>query len=66
MILSGLKAPDPKVDGGQVREILTVARRTCSPPRCTEAPYPRLSVQPAERGKPAALSVSVLDRVAQA
>jgi hypothetical protein len=49
-----------------VREILTVARRTCRFPRCTEAPYPRLLVQPAERGKPDALSASDPDRVAQA
>jgi hypothetical protein len=41
-----------------VREVLTVARRTCSTPRCTEAPYSRLWVQPADRGKPDARSAS--------
>jgi hypothetical protein len=41
-----------------VWEILTVAHRTCSILRCTEVPYARLLVQPAERGKPVALSAS--------
>ena len=42
-----------------MREMLTVARRTWSLPRCTEAPYPRLWVHPAERGKPDTLSARV-------
>jgi hypothetical protein len=36
--LSGLVAPDPNWEGDQVRWVLTVCRRTCGIPRCTEAP----------------------------
>jgi hypothetical protein len=36
--LKRLKGSRPKRGGEQVRGILTVARRTCSLPRCTEAP----------------------------
>jgi hypothetical protein len=64
--LKRLSGSRPKRDGRQVREMLTVARRPWSPPRCTEAPYPRLWVQLAERGKPDTLSASSADRVAQA
>jgi len=39
--------------------MLTVARRTCSPPRCTEASYVPLWVQTVKRGKPDSLSGAV-------
>jgi len=64
--LKRLSGSRPKRDGEQARGMLTVARRTRSLPRCTEAPYPRLWVHLAKRGKPDTLSVSTADRVAQA